>query len=84
MVLNSFRYQIVYDVTDQSGSTVMHGVKVLPDGATPPDFRVGDPWRVELAAGGFLQGKVTVANRKLILDTSNNCVIQYDFTIAED
>lgn len=84
MPLSTFRYQIVFDVTDKSGTLVMSGVEVLPNGATPPDFRIGDPWRVELATGDFLQGTVSVANRKILFNDPDNWIVQYDFSISED
>ena len=84
MSLSTFRYQVLFRVTDKSGALVMSGIEVLPDGTTPPDFRTGDPWRVELAAGGFLQGTVSVVNRKIIFGDLKNWTVQYDFSIVED
>ena len=58
MTLNSFRYQLVYDVRDKDGTLLAHAAEVLPDGATPPEFRLGDPWRVTLPDGQPIRGDV--------------------------
>ena len=82
MSLNSFRYQLVYDVRDKDGTLLAHAVEVLPDGATPPEFRLGDPWRVTLPDGTLVQGVVTASLRNLIPDASRNILVQYDFSIT--
>ncbi|MBI1416470.1 MAG: hypothetical protein GC146_04530 [Limimaricola sp.] len=83
MSLNTFRYQIVYAVLDKSNAVIHQAVEVLPDGTTPPDFRVGDPWRVERQSGGFIEGKVSSSTRKLIFTDARNWLVQYDFQITE-
>lgn len=82
MPLSSFRYQLVYDVRDKAGNLAAHAIEVLPDGTTPPEFRVGDPWRVTLQDGTLLHGVVTAALKNFI-PSGNDILVQYDFTITQ-
>lgn len=83
MALNSFRYQLVWDVTGKDGAVLANAVEVLPDGCVPPEMRVGDAWRFD-NSGSFIETTVSASTRKFLVDGSGNWLIQYDFTLLEN
>lgn len=83
MALNSFRYQLVWNVVGKDGSDIAYAVEVLPDGCVPPEMRVGDSWRFD-NSGNFIETTVSVSTRKFLADASGNWLIQYDFTLLEN